>query len=62
MARMVALLVMVNLHHTQNRMSHCSVRLSTLVCREGLAGSEDAVIRQTGRFDVISLRLVTRAV
>jgi hypothetical protein len=58
MARMVALLVMVSLHDTQNRMSHCSARQSPRACGIHLTGSRQAIRRRASVFGVISLYLV----
>jgi hypothetical protein len=61
MARMVALLFVVSLHDTQNRMSHCSARQSRRARDSDLTSSRQAVRRPISVFGVISLRPRWRA-
>jgi len=55
MARMVALLIMVRLHDTQNRMSHCSAHQELQAQGTDLTRSRQAVRRPASVFGVISL-------
>jgi len=61
MARMVALLIMVRLHDTQNRMSHCSAHQELQAQGTDLTRSRQAVRRPASVFSMISLRPRWRA-
>jgi hypothetical protein len=60
-ARMVALLFMVSLHDTQNRMPRFKAHPWQQAYITNPAGYSHAVLRQSVRFGVISLRLLWRA-